>query len=52
MPAGYKISAHNHPTSEMVTVISGDFNLGVGDKIDEKNGMLLTAGGYAKHLPK
>jgi quercetin dioxygenase-like cupin family protein len=48
MPAGYKIPAHNHPTTEMVTVISGDFNLGMGDKIDEKNGMLLTAGGYAE----
>jgi quercetin dioxygenase-like cupin family protein len=35
MPAGYKIPAHNHPTTEMVTVISGDFQLGMGDKLDE-----------------
>jgi len=27
MPAGYKVPAHNHPTTEMVTVISGDFHL-------------------------
>jgi quercetin dioxygenase-like cupin family protein len=48
MPAGYKIPAHNHPTTEMVTVISGDFHLGMGDKLDEEKSMLLTAGGYAE----
>jgi quercetin dioxygenase-like cupin family protein len=48
IPAGYKIPAHNHPTTEMVTVISGNFHLGMGDKLDEKKGMLLTAGGYAE----
>jgi quercetin dioxygenase-like cupin family protein len=48
LPAGYKVPAHNHPTTEMVTVISGDFNLGMGDKLDEEKGMLLTAGGYAE----
>ena len=47
-PAGYKIPAHNHPTMEMVTVISGNFHLGMGDKLDEKKGMQLTAGGYAE----
>ena len=48
LPAGYKVPAHNHPTTEMVTVISGDFNLGMGDKLDEEKGMRLTAGGYAE----
>jgi anti-sigma factor ChrR (cupin superfamily) len=48
MPAGYKIPAHNHPTTEMATVISGDFHLGMGDKLDEQKGMLLTAGGFAE----
>jgi quercetin dioxygenase-like cupin family protein len=48
MPAGYKIPAHNHPTTEMVTVISGDFHLGMGDKLDEEKSMLLTVGGYAE----
>ena len=47
MPAGYKVPAHNHPTTEMVTVISGDFHLGMGDKLDEDKSMLLTAGGFA-----
>jgi quercetin dioxygenase-like cupin family protein len=48
LPAGYKIPAHNHPTAEMVTVISGSFHLGMGDKLDMKKGMVLTAGGYAE----
>lgn len=48
MPAGYQIPAHNHPTAEMVTVISGDFHLGMGDRLDEAKGLLLTAGGYAE----
>ena len=47
MPAGYKVPAHNHPTTEMVTVISGDFHLGMGDRLDEDKSMLLTAGGFA-----
>jgi len=48
MPAGYKIGAHNHPTTEMVTVISGDFHLGMGDRLNEETSILLTAGGYAE----
>jgi hypothetical protein len=48
MPAGYKVQAHNHPTTEMVTVISCDFHLGMGDKLDEQKSVLLTTGGYAE----
>ena len=48
VPAGYKIPAHNHPTAEMVTVISGNFHLGMGDKLDMKKGTILTAGGFAE----
>ena len=48
MPAGYKVPAHNHPTTEMLTVISGDFHIGMGDKLDEEKGTLLTAGGFAE----
>jgi anti-sigma factor ChrR (cupin superfamily) len=48
MPAGYKIPAHHHPTSEYVTVISGKFNIGLGDKLDPKKGMALRAGGFAE----
>ena len=34
-PAGYKIPAHQHPTAKTVTVISGDFRFGMGDKLDD-----------------
>ena len=46
MPAGYKIPAHNHPTTENVTVVSGNFHIGMGDYLDEKKGIELTSGGY------
>jgi quercetin dioxygenase-like cupin family protein len=32
MPDGYKIAPHTHPKVEHVTVISGTFNLGMGEK--------------------
>jgi anti-sigma factor ChrR (cupin superfamily) len=48
MPEGYKVPAHNHPTAEYVTVLSGNFHLGMGDKLDETKGMELTAGGYGE----
>jgi uncharacterized RmlC-like cupin family protein len=48
MPATYKIPAHNHPTSEYVTVISGKFHIGMGDKLDEKKGVELRAGGFGE----
>ncbi|MER8437998.1 cupin domain-containing protein [Mesorhizobium sp. M1312] len=46
MPAGYKIAAHNHPTSEYLTVLSGNFHIGMGDKFDEAKGTELPAGGF------
>ena len=48
MPPRYKIAAHNHPTTEMVTVLTGDFHLRMGDKLDEEKSVLLTSGGYAE----
>ena len=48
MPAGYKIPAHNHPTTENVTVVSGNFHIGMGDYLDEKKGIELTSGGYGE----
>ena len=36
MPAGYKVPAHSHPMAEEVTVISGTFHVGMGDKLDEQ----------------
>jgi quercetin dioxygenase-like cupin family protein len=45
-PAGYKIPPHTHPTTEHITVISGTFNIGTGDKFDEATGKELGAGSY------
>src|SRR4051812_4185141 len=33
-PANYKIPAHWHPTDENMTVLSGTFMMGMGDKLD------------------
>jgi hypothetical protein len=36
LPASYKIMPHWHPADENVTVISGAFAIGMGDKLDAK----------------
>jgi len=46
MPAGYKIAPHWHPTDEHVTVLSGTFAVGMGDKVDMAAVKRLPAGGY------
>jgi quercetin dioxygenase-like cupin family protein len=46
MPAGYKIPAHQHPTDEHLTIVSGSFHGGMGDKLDESKGMKLETGGF------
>jgi quercetin dioxygenase-like cupin family protein len=47
MPAGYKIAPHWHPTDENVTVVSGTFALGMGEKFNQAAMKDLPAGGYA-----
>jgi len=37
-PPDYKIPAHWHPTKVTVTVISGTFNMGLGDELDTAKG--------------
>jgi quercetin dioxygenase-like cupin family protein len=46
VPDGYKIPPHTHPKTERVTVISGTFNLGTGEKFDAAKGEALPAGSY------
>jgi len=46
MPAGYKIMPHWHPTDEHVTVMSGTFGIGMGDKFDRASMKDLPVGGY------
>ena len=36
MPNGYVVPPHWHPTDETVTVKSGHFHFGMGDKVDSK----------------
>jgi quercetin dioxygenase-like cupin family protein len=50
LPANYRIPAHYHPASEYVTVLSGDFHVGMGDKFDPQQGQLLRVGGFAEAL--
>jgi hypothetical protein len=52
LPGGYKIAPHWHPTTEHVTVISGTFNIGAGDKFDETKGTALGAGSFGYVGPK
>jgi len=46
IPAGYKIAPHWHPTDENVTVISGTFALGMGEKFDAAALKDVPAGGF------
>ena len=46
MPAGYMINPHWHPTDEHVTVLSGTFAVGMGEKFDKSAMKDLPVGGY------
>jgi quercetin dioxygenase-like cupin family protein len=43
-PKDYTIPAHSHPAIERVTVLSGTFHMGTGDKLDKTKTHALTAG--------
>lgn len=47
-PAKFKIPAHWHSKDENITVIEGEFSMGMGDKLDETKAHKLPTGGYAK----
>src|SRR5687768_1529070 len=46
MPDGFKIPPHWHPKVEHVTVISGTFNIGMGDKFDQTTTRAMPAGTF------
>jgi quercetin dioxygenase-like cupin family protein len=51
VPDGYSIPPHWHPAVEHVTVISGTFNLGTGEKFDKSQTRALPAGSFAFMQP-
>ena len=47
LPDGFTIQPHWHPAVEHVTVISGTFNIGMGEKFDKSGGRAVSAGAFA-----
>jgi len=45
-PANYNIAAHWHSMTERVTVLSGSFHVGMGDKLNRQAGQTLAPGGF------
>src|SRR4051795_11208941 len=41
-----RVPAHSHPTTEHVTVLSGDFHAGMGDRLDTSKGQAFQPGGF------
>jgi len=46
VPPGYKIPPHWHTQDESLTVISGSFYFGKGDKVDTSKAPTITAGAF------
>jgi len=51
LPKGYRIAPHTHPKPEIVTVISGTFKIGVGDKADDAKATAMPAGSFISLSP-
>ena len=51
MPANYRIPPHLHKASENVTVLTGSFYMGMGEKFDQGSGQELPVGGFASIPP-
>ena len=49
-PAGFVVPPHRHSKDEMVTVISGQFSVTGGEKLDRAAAKMLVAGSFF-HLP-
>jgi len=47
MPDGFRISPHWHPLRENVSIISGTFKVGMGDKFDVSKMKAFPAGSFA-----
>jgi quercetin dioxygenase-like cupin family protein len=51
LPDGYRVPPHSHPADELVTVIEGTFQIGMGDKFDSSALTTLRAGGFVAMQP-
>jgi quercetin dioxygenase-like cupin family protein len=51
-PANYRVPAHWHPAVERVTVLSGEFYMGVGDRYDESKSHGMGVGDFMVMQPK
>jgi quercetin dioxygenase-like cupin family protein len=45
-PKGFKIAPHTHPDSREVTILSGTFATGYGEKFDTASLKILPAGSF------
>jgi quercetin dioxygenase-like cupin family protein len=52
LPDGYRVPPHSHPADELVTVIQGTFQIGMGDKFDASALTTLRAGGFVAMQPE
>jgi quercetin dioxygenase-like cupin family protein len=48
LPDGYRIPPHTHAKPERITVISGTFNIGMGEKFDNTKGRAMPSGTYGQ----
>jgi len=48
LPDGYRIPPHTHTKPERITVLSGTFNIGMGEAFDEAKGKAMPAGTYGQ----
>jgi len=51
LPKGYRLAPHTHPKPEIVTVISGTFQLGMGEAADLRKAQPLGAGSFLAMPP-
>ena len=51
MPAGFKVMPHWHPKDEHVTVLSGKFAAGMGEKFDQASMKEFPVGSFVQ-MPK
>ena len=51
LPDGFRIPPHWHPGHERVTVLSGTFHLGTGEKFDKAAARALPPGSYTSMEP-